>query len=535
MVSCLMKNIFKTFRAAASDIALYFWPWSNRTKLIRSLVLVVILIAGGFFLTAKDENTDNEAKTTIPIVYVGDISDVTGNSSTSFVGNVRAVNEATIQAEVGGRVTSVRVKAGDTVSAGEILATLENASEQAAVLQAEGAYEAALAAASQADVSVSSAENTLNTAQNSAISTYRAAYNTTNAAVINTIDQFFSVPQSATPGVRINTKTSYNASFLNSSRVELQSVLPNWNSEVNTLNNSDNLTLKLTEAKVRVNLVVRMLDVLIDITSRAEVNETLDGAAVTSYTTGLTTARANLNSTLSSLDTSISGLRSANEELNRARISGTEAEISTANAQVKQALGSLRSAQANLAKTILRSPISGVVNSINLNVGDYVSAMTPVAEVANNDALEITVYVSEKEVVNLKVGEEVELSNGETGTITNIAPAIDPVTLKIPVKVAVESTDILNNDTISVRLATGNIEADANVTLLVPLTAVKFQATDGIMFTVSQENKLVANPVSLGDVRGSFVEVISGIDSTTKFVIDARGLSVGQTVEAQSK
>jgi len=55
----------------------------------------------------------------------------------SLVGTVRAVSEAQIQAERGGRVTSVRVKAGDFISAGTIIATLENASEYASLLQAE--------------------------------------------------------------------------------------------------------------------------------------------------------------------------------------------------------------------------------------------------------------------------------------------------------------------------------------------------------------------------------------------------------------
>lgn len=530
-----ISNIFTTMRSVARDLFFYFWPWKTRTKIIRSVVLAVALIAGGSFVAQSNNGPGVEPDSALPIVYVGNVNDVQGLSGTSFVGTVRAVNEAAIQAEVGGRVTSVRVEAGDTVAAGQILASLENASEQAAVLQAEGNYEAALAAASQADVSVTSAENTLTAAQNSAISTYRTAYNTTNGVVINTIDQFFSVPQSTTPGVRIDAKTSGNVSLLNSSRVKLQDILPAWNKATLSLNTNSNLISELNNVKADVNLVIAMLDVLIDVTSRADTSATLDGSAVTSYTTSLTTARASLNTTLANIDTAITGLRSAEEDLSRAEINGTNAVVSSANAQVKQALGSLRSAQANLAKTIFRSPISGVVNSININVGDYVSAMTQIAEVANNDALEITVFVSEKEVVNLEVGEEVELSNGETGTITNIAPAIDSTTLKIPVKVAVESTDILNNDTISVRLSGKSNNTNVNSTLLIPLTAVKFQATDGVMFTVGEDNKLIANPVTLGSVRGSFVEITSGIDAETKFVIDARGLSAGQAVEAQPK
>ena len=59
---------------------------------------------------------------------------------------VEAVSEANLQAETGGRITSVSVDVGDTVSAGKVLATIESSAQRAALVQAQGAYEAAVAA-----------------------------------------------------------------------------------------------------------------------------------------------------------------------------------------------------------------------------------------------------------------------------------------------------------------------------------------------------------------------------------------------------
>jgi len=66
--------------------------------------------------------------------------------------------------------------------------------------------------------------------------------------------------------------------------------------------------------------------------------------------------------------------------------------------------------------------------------------------------------------------------------------------------------------------------------IMLPLTAVRFTATDGSVFVV-EDGRLVARPVSLGAVRGSAVEIKSGIDASTSVVADARGKVAGDTVE----
>ncbi|MCF7815628.1 MAG: HlyD family efflux transporter periplasmic adaptor subunit [Candidatus Pacebacteria bacterium] len=512
----------------------FFLPPTTRTKVIRLGVLIIALVSI-VVLINKNSEIAEETGALPPIVFVGTVSDLDTDTGSSFVGTVRAVSEAQIQSEIGGRITSVNVKPSDKVSAGAILASLENSSQRAALLQAQGAYEATLATTEQSNISANDAQNTLLAAQNNVVTTYRNAYTTVNSIVISTVDTFFSNPNAqSTPGVMVDTSIN-NTIFLNKTRVALQKILTDWQNSSNSLTSTSDLEAHLLEAEATIKTVVSLVDILITASNNAALSDTIDGQLTTSYTSSLTTARATLDSTLSAISNARTGLSSARENLRRAQIGSTQnAEVSLAGAQIKQALGSLRSAQANYEKTIFRSPISGTVNSVRIHVGDFIPAFTQVAEVANNTALQISIYAGESDLPRFTVGGTVKIGKSATGIITTIAPAIDSLTQKTEIKIATESTELTNGATVTVTLDQAKDLFVEGTPLYIPITAVKFSATDGVVFTVSEE-KLVANPVQIGAISGSFVNITEGMDRDTIFVLDARGLSEGQHVESTRK
>jgi RND family efflux transporter MFP subunit len=325
--------------------------------------------------------------------------------------------------------------------------------------------------------------------------------------------------------VRISTGGS--STYLNNTRKDLTLIFENWREKVNSLDTSDDLTVHLNEAEQDTRTLIQMVDVLIAAVSEADSDDTLDDEPLSSYSSDLTAARATLNGVLTTL-------ASAEENLNRARIAGTQnTDVSLANAQVKQALGALRSAEANYEKTIFRSPISGTVNSLQVNVGDFISAFTQVAEIANNDALQISIFAGESDLAQFSLGKSVTINSSVKGTVTSIAPAVDPMTQKTEVKIAAESAELTNGSTVTIKVETLH-GSDENEPMKVPLTALRFTAEDGFIFTV-ENSKLVAHPVVIGDILGSLVVIESGVNSDTVFVLDARGLTPGQQVEAIRK
>ncbi len=515
-----MLNIIK---AVGEDLSFYVWPLTKRNNAIRVLLILAALFVGTQFLSP---DTSKEPLTTpVPVVRVGTVSDLSATDSREFVGTVRAVSEAAIKSEGAGRITSVSVKAGDTVAAGSLIASIENSAERAAVLQAQGAYEAALAAQASSRVSVEDAQNDLMAAKQNAVTVYKQAYNTAYTAVIFDIDRFFSNPRSQIPGVRIDVG---NAPRINDKRIALEANLTSWENSIETVS-SESVETELSRAITHTRAVIELLDIFISNTSSAVKNETLDGVAVSSFAPGLIATRASLQNTVQSLEATGRSITTAEDVLRKAQIGATNPDLNAADAQVKQALGSLRAAQSRLFKTIMRTPISGTVNILHVNTGDFVSAFAPIAEIANNGSLEVSIFAGENDLASFEIGQTVKIEGRIDGTVVNISPAIDPNTLKTEIKIATDDTTLTNGSSVAISLTDDTIVKEQVARLLVPINAIKFVGNDSFIFTV-EDNRVRALPITYKTIQGTQVEIESGIDVSTRFIFDARGLYEGQEV-----
>lgn len=488
-------------------------PW----QIAIAAVLALLLIGLFMLLSGGNKAASVNPLRTVELQSVGELS---GNgSSVSVIGTVRSVSEADILAQSGGTVRRVHTRLGAQVGAGAILAELENASERAVVLQAQGAYEAALAARS---ISAIQAGNTRNSYEEEVVASrnlYRSAFTTLDSSVENYIDPMFSGVERI-EGIGARAQQQY---------ATLKDELRAWRRTLEGSGGEDAETL-LARAEETVR---RASDVLVEI-SRV-VNST-DSNATATQKAGFATTRTSVDSLLASISSERDALRAAQAatQVANQQTNSTASRVASADASVKQALGSLRLAQASLEKTIVRAPISGTVNYLPIRVGDYAASFQHVATVANNGSLEVVAYVSESDRELIAVGETVSVEEKFEGVITAIAPALDPLTRRIEVRIAVSGGKELVNGQ-SVRVAFENIAAptveQAQGPVLLPLSAVKLRTDDRIVFTVDEAGKLVAVPVETGEVRGDRIEITSTLPLEVRIVVDARGLAEGQQVD----
>ena len=138
---------------------LYNWYGKKTVWIVISIVVALCVLGIVFAFSQKDVAVEENVQ--LPLVKTTLVSQIAAGDTISLIGTVRALNEAQIESEVSGRVTQVPVTLGQTVKAGQIIAQQENASQRAAVLQAEGVYEAALASAQQSSLGVDSAQTSL--------------------------------------------------------------------------------------------------------------------------------------------------------------------------------------------------------------------------------------------------------------------------------------------------------------------------------------------------------------------------------------
>ena len=117
------------------------------------------------------------------------------------------------------------------------------------------------------------------------------------------------------------------------------------------------------------------------------------------------------------------------------------------------------------------------------------------------------------------------------GTITRIAPALDPNTKKIEVRIGItRGIETLMNGA-SVRLeAKRTTKKIVGTDLKIPLAALKITPEGAIVFSVSASSSLVAHEVSMGTLMGDQVVIPVGLTPDMVIVTDARGLQGGMPV-----
>lgn len=487
-------------------------------RLFRGLVLWLQLVIGAVVLVALlalasvvGHGAPSASTASTRSVTLRSVAELSGAASGgSELGTVRSRSEADVLAEAAGTVERVNVTLGSQVGGGAVLAELENDTESAAVLQAEGAYDAAVAA--RASVSPTDAAATARNA-------FRSAYSTLDTAVTTYLDTFFGGATPSGPSVKLTT-TVTSRDQISRERATIDTELVNWQKALATVDTTDPATL-IAQAQSTTADVQALSEEL----ARSANNP--GSGATSDQLTALAAARTAINGVSSSLAAALATWRSGS--------TGTTASV---DASVKAALGTLRLAQANYEKTIIRAPIAGTVNFIPIRVGDYVTNLMHVATVAQNGALEVVLYVTEDVREALTTGAKVTISDDIPGVVTQIAPALDPVTKQIEVHVApAGDTSTLTNGQ-SVRVALPSLAAASSTQsgpLLLPLSAVKLSAEKRMLFTVNADGRLVAIPVTVGEVRGDRIEVTTDIPADTRIVTDARGLSEGQAVNVAAQ
>ncbi|MBE0446809.1 MAG: efflux RND transporter periplasmic adaptor subunit [Actinobacteria bacterium] len=105
----------------------------------------------------------------------------------------------------------------------------------------------------------------------------------------------------------------------------------------------------------------------------------------------------------------------------------TNAEKRAASAQLKQAEAALSIARIQQSYAVIKSPADGIVLSLPLREGEMVNPGFTLAVIGKVSSLELTIYVDEKELGKVKIGQGLVIKAGAfpgkkfTGRVTEIA------------------------------------------------------------------------------------------------------------------
>lgn len=199
----------------------------------------------------------------------------------------------------------------------------------------------------------------------------------------------------------------------------------------------------------------------------------------------------------------------------------------------------------------IKSPVSGTITTLNIKNSNIVNSQTPIAIVKTDDTNEIEVYISTKNIENVKIGNTVELIatrqsgdiklNGQINKIddeaVNKLSALGVEERKVRVTIKPEETkDLTLNSGFDIDVKFNTFKADNKIT--VPKTAVfKDGNTDKDMIWIVSNNKIDTKEVKLGlELRTEYI-IEQGLTPNDIIIKDAdiEGLKKGVSIKTSEK
>jgi membrane fusion protein (multidrug efflux system) len=213
----------------------------------------------------------------------------------------------------------------------------------------------------------------------------------------------------------------------------------------------------------------------------------------------------------------------------KSAVDAAEAGVSSANAQVK-------TAESRLAKSLIVSPMDGVVALRGVSVGDRVENMgsgDPLFRVVDNRLMDLTVSVPSSKLALVRVGQPLEFSTDAlpgrtfTGKVMFINPAIEMASRSAKVVAAVPNADGLlrGGSFVKGRIIVANRPGVLQVPREALLTWNVEQQTAEIF--VVRGDQAEKRTVRIGASGGPAVEVLSGLQAGDQ-VVTRGGFAIGQ-------
>jgi len=213
------------------------------------------------------------------------------------------------------------------------------------------------------------------------------------------------------------------------------------------------------------------------------------------------------------------------EELDK---SATERTLARAN---------FRQMQIEYERGFLKAPLTGMVNHLFVDEGEFVDKGKPFVDVVNVDKIKINVNVPELDVRYLKAGQKTVVrvdafqDRELTGVIDFVAYKADPATKTFHVKVIVDNPNHDVRPGMIARVAfLRRVIPDA---LAAPIFSIVDKGGERILF-VEKDGLAQARTISIGAIEGNMVQITKGLQpGDNLIVVGQKEVEEGMKVQVQ--
>jgi membrane fusion protein, multidrug efflux system len=203
-------------------------------------------------------------------------------------------------------------------------------------------------------------------------------------------------------------------------------------------------------------------------------------------------------------------------------------ELDQARRAYEVAEAEMRRSRVALEKSTLRSPISGILDRLMVDRGEYVTEGAPVATIVQVDRLKVNVEVPEKDVSFLRAGDQVRVvpaliqggaAQERAGEVLHLSYKADPATRTYLARVAVDNAEGELRPGMIVRV--GLVRRVLQGVIAVPLYTVVDRAGKKVVF-VEEEGVARLRHIGFGPVIGDRVVITDGLAAGERLIIEGQ-------------
>jgi len=221
-----------------------------------------------------------------------------------------------------------------------------------------------------------------------------------------------------------------------------------------------------------------------------------------------------------------------------------QAQAKALNSQLASAQANLSSAQLNLQRIQITSPIAGQIQARHVSIGDFVDAGQVMFEVVGSGELEAILPLPQRLASVLEVGQMVRLSSTSdksrivTSPITEIRPAVGARSRAVEAVVDVEDSGAWRSgESVRAEIVISNRQS-----VVVPPIAVVSRPIGSVVYVIDPDESVAKEQVvETGVKHANWTEILSGLESGQAVVVDGAGfltdgamLDITETLDGQA-
>jgi HlyD family secretion protein len=466
-------------------------------KSSKGIITISILIIAGAFFLLKDANSNENIYTLT--------SENLSAAGITVGGTVIAQDEVDLSFEVSGRVAQVSRNAGDRVNQGEVITSLDTGTISANIMKAQADLDGELAKLNEYKNQEGSGLTEVETKKNQLVREMQNAHIIAEDSIKNKTDQFFENPDSRFPKMIFLFDEFELRKEINEDRYQIGRVLNAWQVWAYAINKETYTDQMVADTKANIILVQNYLNSVAVAVNQFEANDTYVQATVDKYKTDTATARTNMNQALTDVINAQEGLRS------------TTSQIPYQESRVKSARATVANYQAELEKSIIKAPFTGLITKQDAKVGMSAFGDQSLVSMISDSNYGLETYVPEVYISQIKLGNKAKItlnSYGSTNEFDATVTYIDPAASERDgvASYKVELVFDKNDERIKSGM-TGDAEIMTeivNPAFWVPAAAIIDQGgASYVKLLVGEAREL--RKVSVGERTPTEVEILSGL------------------------